>query len=249
MLSGLLFHSIAAENKLTLSAVKPQHFRSMLKLLQQHGYSATTVSDAHAGQTTDRSVLITFDDGCKSFLTQALPVLEELGFKATLFPVAGSIGQWSTWDVMPGFKHLTKDDIRAISGLGHEIGSHGMTHSDLTMLGSADLAAELRESKKILEDITGRAVTALSFPFGSWNQRVWESAQEAGYSCGTLYRKHRAIAGLFPVFGVYRFDRAEDVLARVAGKNSLSRLRAMMMSHFAKGAPLWKFSGRYVRTG
>jgi peptidoglycan/xylan/chitin deacetylase (PgdA/CDA1 family) len=175
-------------------------------------------------------------------------VLERFRFKSTVFPVAGYIGKTSSWDVLPEFPHLAAAEIRDISRLGHEIGSHGLTHSNLAWLGTDDLRAELLDSKKILEDITGKEVSSLSFPFGSWNPRVWACAQEAGYTRGTAYRRHSGRRpGLVPVFGVYRFDTPEYVLARImpALPFSLSVACARIMSHFAKGAPLWKFRKNY----
>jgi peptidoglycan/xylan/chitin deacetylase (PgdA/CDA1 family) len=165
-----------------------------------------------------------------------------------VFPVAGYIGKASSWDVLPQFPHLSKHEIREISGLGHEIGSHGLTHSNLTYLNASDLKTELSDSKKILEDITGKKVTSLSFPFGSWNRRVWEHAQETGYLRGTIYRQHRNYGPeLVPVYGVYRFDSPEFILARIspASRFSFSIACARIMSHFAKGAPIWKFEKNY----
>lgn len=149
---------------------------------------------------------------------------------------------------MPRFPHLTESEIREISDLGHEIGSHGLKHLDLTLLGAHDVATELKDSKKALEDITGRQVTTLSFPFGGWNGAIWELAREIGYTHGAIYRKHaRALPGLYPVYGVYRFDTPASVRAKVVPAHpfSLSVACARIMSHFAKGAPLWKFAKHY----
>ena len=197
-------------------------------------------------------MLFTFDDGCRSFYTQALPVLEEFGIKATIFPVAGYLGRTSTWDILPVFSHLTRSELREIDALGHEIGSHGMNHTDLTLLGDQDLRSELLDSKKTLEDLLGKKVAAISFPFGSWNRRVWREAQECGYGCGTVCRRHSsALSGLFPVYGVYNFDTPLTVASRVAPHRSpsVSIACATIMSHFAKGAPLWKFDKKYRLSG
>jgi peptidoglycan/xylan/chitin deacetylase (PgdA/CDA1 family) len=105
--------------------------------------------------------------------------------------------------------------LREIAGHGHEIGSHSLTHANLVWLNDDDLIKELRESKLILEDITGTAVRGLSFPFGSWNARVWGAAKSVGYEYATAYRGHRRAPPEFlPVFGVYRFDTATDAVAR-----------------------------------
>jgi peptidoglycan/xylan/chitin deacetylase (PgdA/CDA1 family) len=123
-----------------------------------------------------------------------------------------------------------------------------MTHADCTFLDAKNLEAELRDSKHLLEDIIARPVTTLSFPFGSWNRRVWATALEAGYSRATIYRGHRHDAPcLFPVNGVYQFDTPEIVLARIRSRFpfSLSLTLAALMRQFARGAPLWKFRKEY----
>jgi peptidoglycan/xylan/chitin deacetylase (PgdA/CDA1 family) len=252
VLPGLLFHSIDTKHPLTMSALPQKAFAGIVNRLKAAGYCSIplhqTVSSTGTPDTAGKKLLITFDDGFHNFYTQALPVLEMCGFKATLFPVAGFLGRTSTWDVLPPFKHLSSGELRAISGLGHEIGSHTMTHADCTFLDAKNLAAELRDSKHLLEDIIARPVTSISFPFGSWNRRVWAAALEAGYSRATIYRGHHHESPcLFPVCGVYRFDTPESVLARIRPffPLSLSLTLATLMRQFARGAPLWKFRKEY----
>ena len=254
---GLLFHSVPLKNhRLIPSTISISSFKRIVYYLKSKGFSSITfgeyvsmdhgVSDRHPFH---RQLLFSFDDGCRSFYTNVLPVFEEVKFKAIVFPVAGFLGKSSSWDVVPPFTHLSKSEIIEISSLGHEIGSHGFTHADLTRLGTKDLSNELYGSKKMLEDITGKKVTSISFPFGNWNNRVWDRAQEAGYRCGTICRKHNKLhSGLFPVHGVYGFDSPQNVLARIAPSFpiSLSLSCARIISHFAKGAPLWKFDKRYI---
>jgi peptidoglycan/xylan/chitin deacetylase (PgdA/CDA1 family) len=255
-LPGLLFHSVVPDNRFVLSSISVSRFMSIVRAIKACNYKAITAGDAPAGPGNlpgEQNILLTFDDGCRSFYQHALPLLEELKLKATVFPVAGYIGRSSSWDVLPSFSHLTKSDIMQISALGHEIGSHGLTHADLTCLKLSDVKNELGDSKKILEDITGKEVVSLSFPFGSWNTRIWELAQELGYNRGTIYRKHHCrLSGLFPVYGVYAFDTAQAVLDRITpGTHSWSPSAACagIMSHFAKGTPLWKFGKRYALHG
>ncbi|MBN2036795.1 MAG: polysaccharide deacetylase family protein [Chitinispirillaceae bacterium] len=226
----------------------------MIRTLHEKGYRSVTLADAgeshgRAGPSKSIPFLLTFDDGCRSFLTCALPLLEELGWKATLFPVSDYLGKLSTWDVLPPFPHLHPEELRSIKQLGHEIGSHTATHADLTYLDTAGIKQELSDSKKTLEDITGAPVTALSFPFGSWNTLIWNIARESGYERATIYRGHsRASGHLYPVHGIYRFDTPWSVLERINPTSpfSLSQSLAVIMSHFAKGAPVWRFRRSYT---
>ena len=63
-------------------------------------------------------------------------------------------------------------------------GSHGHSHLTLVRLSPERLKRELEDSKKILEDIIGRPVTLISYPFGRYNRRVLDAAALAGYEQG-----------------------------------------------------------------
>lgn len=246
--AGLLFHSVSPSPKLNMSCFSSNRFEKTLSLLETNGIGTTIVSEHLNEKRNHGTAVITFDDGFTDFYEHALPLLEKKRMKSTIFPVAGHIGKMSTWDVMAKAKHLTAPMIREIAEKGHEIGSHTLTHANLPWLRSKQLRKELQDSKSILEDITGTEVRSISFPFGSWDKRVWETAKEVGYRYGTVYRNHsKAPPELLPVLGVYRFDSAEDILARVTyGKSpSVSRTLALIMSHFSKGSPIYKFRKEY----
>ncbi|MFP4014056.1 MAG: polysaccharide deacetylase family protein [Chitinispirillaceae bacterium] len=231
-----------------MSSFSSRRFEDFLSLLETNEISTATVSEYLTKNQSPKTAVITFDDGFLDFYEHALPLLEEKKMKSTLFPVAGHIGATSTWDVVANIPHLTAPMIREIAQRGHEIGSHTLTHANLPWLQSKQLKKELQDSKFILEDITGTAVNSISFPFGSWNRRVWDTAREIGYEHGTAYRGHsKAPPELLPVLGVYHFDKAEDILAKAfSGKSlSVSRTLALIMSHFSKGSPICKFRKEY----
>jgi peptidoglycan/xylan/chitin deacetylase (PgdA/CDA1 family) len=245
--TGLLFHTITFREYSHFSHVTPDKFSAIIGELVRQKVAAETLKDA-VRKSPLQSLVITFDDGFHNFYSHAFPVLETCSVKVTVFPIAGFIGRPSDWDILPRQEHLSKSNIREIAEHGHEIGSHTMTHADLTKLNTSDLNRELRESKLALEDITGQPVTSLSFPFGFWNRRVWETAQELGYTQATVCRFYgRLEKGLVPVLGVYSYDTMQDVFAKVFPRpsNSHSIARCTIMSHFAKGTPLWKFRENY----
>jgi peptidoglycan/xylan/chitin deacetylase (PgdA/CDA1 family) len=63
----------------------------------------------------------------------------------------------------------------------NEIGSHGMTHRDLTKLHPDELMFELKKSKEMLENITGRPVNSFAYPYGFFNNRLINAVIECGY--------------------------------------------------------------------
>ena len=124
-------------------------------------------------------VSLTFDDGSRGFYEDALPLLDAKGFKTTQYvPIAGLT------TTPPDPFLMSRAQLRELADDGHEIGSHTITHPDLTQLDDADLTRELGEPKTLLEEIAGRPVTGIAYPFGSYDARVIEKARGLGYESG-----------------------------------------------------------------
>lgn len=85
---------------------------------------------------------------------QILAVLNDLNAKATFFSLGKTAADW------PGL-------VREISDEGHEIASHGWSHTSLVTLSKAELRDELARSKGTLEDISGTEVIGYRAPFFS----------------------------------------------------------------------------------
>src|SRR5690349_14122288 len=85
-------------------------FLAQLDLLCAHGFQGLSVSAALADRPAGPpAVAITFDDGCATDLLRAAPLLQERGFGATFYVVAGFVGR-------PGF--LTGPQVRDLAELG-----------------------------------------------------------------------------------------------------------------------------------
>jgi polysaccharide deacetylase family protein (PEP-CTERM system associated) len=75
--------------------------------------------------------------------------------------------------------------VRRIAAAGHEIGSHGMSHRMVTELGPAEMLAEVRDSRSLLEDLSGTRVEGYRAPSYTINQNTYwalETLLEAGYT-------------------------------------------------------------------
>ncbi len=249
---GLLFHALSEKREPHFSYYSPVKFAALLGTLVENNRTFSTVSEAVRGcldRDAQTTIVLTFDDGFESFYTRALPLLSRYDIKVTVFPVAGYLGRTSTWDTLPPQTHLTKEQVREIAALGHEIGSHTVSHANLTLLGDAELTAELSRSKTILEDIAGKPVSSLSFPFGQWNRRVWNAALDLGYTAATSYaRCFRTEHGVLQLWGIYSFDSVQDIWDRAIRQPKWSNAvaRGWVMPNFAKGTPLWKFRDTYA---
>lgn len=121
------------------------------------------------------NVAISFDDGYLDNLHFAAPILIERGIPFTVF-----VSSLFVQEQRSGF--LSPKDLRELAELpGVVIGAHGRTHVPLVRCDDLTLARELVDSKKYLEDITGRPVSTMSYPYGSVDRRVRDAVSSAGY--------------------------------------------------------------------
>jgi peptidoglycan/xylan/chitin deacetylase (PgdA/CDA1 family) len=125
--------------------------------------------------------VLTFDDGFRSWLTDVAPLLERLGVPATFYVCPGLLGTQHERVSGEAGRLLDQGEARALAETGMELGSHSLSHPDLRLLGSGELAAELTESKAAIEQITGRPCRTLAYPYGLHDERVERAAGEAGY--------------------------------------------------------------------
>jgi peptidoglycan/xylan/chitin deacetylase (PgdA/CDA1 family) len=189
-LTILLYHRVTdaiPEDGLT---VHPERFRDIAKMLHSR-FRVVPLAEAfrliREGQPIPpRTVAITFDDSYHDNLPAAR-VLAELGLHATFFIPTGFVGtrRRFDWDLhLPEMPNLTWDDVREISRLGHDIGSHTVNHFNLGQAGPDEAREELINSKKELEEQLQRRVRFLAYPFGGRNDLRPEYVpliEEAGY--------------------------------------------------------------------
>jgi peptidoglycan/xylan/chitin deacetylase (PgdA/CDA1 family) len=150
----------------------PAAFCRQLDAVTASGVTSLTVAQWCAASRPPRAVVLTFDDGHVSNHDVALPLLLEQQLTATFFITVGSIGNGTTMDWQ---------QIRALHAAGMEIGSHTLTHRPPSTLSDDELRYELCESRRILEDGLGAAVTSISSPTGFFNPRMRLIAREAGF--------------------------------------------------------------------
>jgi peptidoglycan/xylan/chitin deacetylase (PgdA/CDA1 family) len=159
--------------------VHPAEFARQMTWLKRNGFHAITQRELFGALICGRPlgrrpVMITFDDGYRDVFFKASPVLRRLGLRATAYVISGRI---SAGD--PSF--LTWPLLRALERDGIEIGSHTVSHRDLTALSDRELLQELTTSRRTLERRLGHPVPWLAYPFGAYDARVERFARRAGY--------------------------------------------------------------------
>jgi peptidoglycan/xylan/chitin deacetylase (PgdA/CDA1 family) len=130
-----------------------------------------------------RGVAVTFDDAYRNFFEVALPVLERKGIPVTLFVPSGRLGGAITWDAGTScdVALMTREEVVEAARRGVEIASHGHMHVDLTKVSLDEARADLAESVRALEEITGRRPRFLAYPWGRHDDGVRALAADAGF--------------------------------------------------------------------
>ena len=176
---ALMFHGIVGKKTTVpewrevgaeLYDVPREKFVHMMEYLHQSHYHVTT--DCSASSSSNRSVILTFDDGEMNNFTEAFPVLRTMGFQAYFFVIAKRVGKEG---------YMGYDELRKLDEAGMIIGSHGLTHAILTNLTATQIEEELVASKRTLERNLNIPVDCLSIPRGFCNNQVLQIAHRAGY--------------------------------------------------------------------
>lgn len=101
-------------------------------------------------------VILTFDDGYESQYSNAKPILDKYGFKATFYIVCNYVGS--------GDNRMTWEEIKSLQQEGHDIASHTMNHDDLSKLTPQEVEYEVAQSKQCLLE-QGINPKSFAYPF------------------------------------------------------------------------------------
>jgi peptidoglycan/xylan/chitin deacetylase (PgdA/CDA1 family) len=184
-----MYHSISANNNDRL-AVAPERFAAEMKLLAEQKFQVVSLAEAcrrlSAHENLSRTIVLTFDDGHRNFLTAAAPVLKQHDFRATLFVVTGRLGDTTRWSSSDKTSVLlSRDELCELKSQGFDLGSHTVTHADLRALDDASLEKELTESRAAIVEM-GETFIPFAYPGGTFTRRERRAVERAGYNCGVI---------------------------------------------------------------
>jgi peptidoglycan/xylan/chitin deacetylase (PgdA/CDA1 family) len=203
----LMYHSISQQGDNDALCASPERFEAQMLHLKRHNLRGVSMRElCRAMNTGDTRGLVglTFDDGYEDFLSTALPMLETLGFSATVFVVAGMLGKENTWEHRGGprlrSRLLGADGVREISERRMEVGSHTVTHPRLSGLDPEMLAREVDDSRQILGEIVGTPVEGFCYPYGDLDGPAVRAVRSAGYVYAVATKKQIE-------YGIYDWPR------------------------------------------
>ena len=224
----LCYHAVSARWPADL-AVTVDEFGEQLRWLVAHGYRGVTFSEAVRERAAGPTVAITFDDGYRSVLEHAAPLMASLGLPGTAYVVTDFVdsGRTLTW---PGIdrwvsgvhdselRAMSWPELRQLEQGGWEVGSHTLTHPRLTSLDDDALARELGESRAACERKLGHPVASIAYPYGDVDSRVVNAAAAAGYTSGAALPSVMGPCGAleWPRVAIYRPDSMSRFALKVS---------------------------------
>jgi len=173
----ILYHRIDISPTNSRYYVSPEKFEEQMKLLHDWEYTSITTTMliqaiTQGAELPPRPFLLTIDDGNLDNYTNAFPITQKYGYTGTLYIVGNYLGGQGFMDV---------DQILEMYTAGWEVGSHSMSHLDLTKLDDEKLHSEIIGSRKYLEQKLGIPILTFAYPFGFKNESALDYVKFAGY--------------------------------------------------------------------
>ena len=153
-------------------SVSPARFASELDLIVSKGYTTINFKDLESGRALpSKPIILTFDDGYLNFFANAYPELAKRKMTAVSYIITGKVGG----------DYMATSQIKDISEAGIEIGSHTISHPDLSTATAAKAHTEIFQSKVQLEAVINKPIISFCYPSGKFNNAAVEIVRQAGY--------------------------------------------------------------------
>ena len=160
---SLMYHRFN-ENKYPSTNIKMDMFNEQMISIKKLGYNFSNPKlflDEFDKPKEKKQILITIDDGFKSFYNEAWPYLKKNEIPFILFVSTEPVGRngYMTWDEI---KEIDK------SGIGH-IGHHSHTHEYLIDMTEKEFINDIEKASKIFKKQLGYIPPIFSYPFGEYS--------------------------------------------------------------------------------
>jgi peptidoglycan/xylan/chitin deacetylase (PgdA/CDA1 family) len=154
--------------------VSPAQFEEQLAYLKANGIAGISMAQLEQrlelGDSLDRAVVLTFDDGYADQYAYAVPLLRRYGDSATFYIVTGNVGRRG---------HVTWPELQAMAAEHMDIAAHGVQHDDLSLMSPAQQALQIDDSIKELRERLKMPIDSYAYPSGRFNSETLELVREA----------------------------------------------------------------------
>ena len=232
----LMYHAIADAPGPT--SIAPDIFAAQMAALAEAGIPVITMDDLAGyhgtGAPAPYAVVITFDDGFRSFADIAWPVMRGHGFRPIVYLPSGLVGGFEDWRDchIPPRRIMDWATIGRLAGEGVMFGSHNVSHPDLTTLAAAVQEAELTNSSATIETRLGHPIRHFAPPYGAATPAIRQRiAAHYTTSVGTRLGTVSAGADLYdlPRLEMFYFTDPARWRAHIAGRGGFYLARRKLL--------------------
>lgn len=158
--------------------VPAEEFAAQMQALARAGYHAVTLDrvwEAWHGRAAlpSRPIVLSFDNGYHTQLTEALPVLRRLGWVG--------VENIQLTGLPPSQGGLSVRQVRQLVAAGWELDTQGFSHADLPKLGAASLRHEVAGAREVIQRLYRVPVRWFCYPSGHYDVTVIAMVRSAGY--------------------------------------------------------------------
>ena len=160
---SLMYHRFN-ENKYPSTNIRMEVFDKQMDIIKDLGYEfydPKVFIDDFKKVKKQKKILITIDDGFKSFYSEAWPYLKENKIPFILFISTEPIGKngYMTWEEI---KEIERSEIG-------NIGHHSHTHEYLIDMTDSEFIKDIETSSQIFKNELGYVPPIFSYPFGEYS--------------------------------------------------------------------------------
>lgn len=173
----LCYHSID-QPRWGVNDVSTRRFQQQIESALESGYRFVPAAELVRTGGGPRDLSVTFDDGPRSVLTAAAPILASYDIPFSVFVVSG----WSEDGL--GGDALSWAEVSRLADLGAEIGNHSATHPDFSRIPKDQAVEEIGAAQELIEERTGIRTSTFAIPWGqsgNWPAHAHQAALELGY--------------------------------------------------------------------
>ncbi|GEM_PF-2348771 len=192
----LMYHFIYPKEEVSVKDslnVSIDAFERQMWFLKTFGYRVISMDEYYeikmgSRKPRGKEILITFDDGHRTYIKNALPILKRYQLKSTEFLIWRylSSSEWKDYINLNEAKELSGDPLITFE-------SHTMTHPNLTQIPSSRAKSEIFQSKEYLQKALKKEMNYFSYPEGSFSPEIMQFVQKAGYRMAfrTSFKKYK----------------------------------------------------------
>ncbi|HMA67291.1 MAG TPA: polysaccharide deacetylase family protein [Desulfosalsimonadaceae bacterium] len=185
---AFVYHHVGMDEKYPSTSVSEEQFRRQLAYLKNHDYTVLPLGRAldllYSGKKVpEKTAVITLDDGYRSVWENALPLLEQFGYRATIFVATANVG---------GSNYMNWEQITKLQQRGFEIGNHSHSHAYFVNKPREGIKeafeADLQRSHELFRRHLNKVPELYAYPFGEYCPEMAGILKEYDYQAAAAQR-------------------------------------------------------------